>query len=254
MKIMEMEIKETRHIIAYLDFLGVKKRICSGDTEFINQLKFIYHKAKQNCQKINDCTDNMKLTPIKQQIFSDNIVFAQEINTKNTVYQVFNFILFVSAYLHQALLAGFLVRGGITIGDLYIDNTFVSGKALIKAYQLESQIAIYPRVVIDFDVFGILSTLDDMIMKNFSLPVGDDLIYCIDGFRVIFRPPGKRIVLEKIRKAILETCKYERNFKIVQKHLWVITQFNDFCTAQKQDKYQINVLEDYASVEQFASI
>ena len=80
---MEMEIKETRHIIAYLDFLGVKKRICSGDTEFINQLKFIYHKAKQNCQKINDCTDNMKLTPIKQQIFSDNIVFAQEINTKN---------------------------------------------------------------------------------------------------------------------------------------------------------------------------
>lgn len=251
---MEKQIKETKHIIAYLDFLGVKKRICSGDTEFINQLKFIYHKAKQNCQKVNSCVDNSKLAPIKQQIFSDNIVFAQEIISKDNVYQVFNFILFVSAYLHQALLAGFLVRGGITIGDLYIDNTFVSGKALVKAYQLESQIAIYPRVVVDFDVFGILSTLDDMIMKNFSLPVGDDLIYCIDGFRVIFKPPGMRIALEKIRKAILEICKYEKNFKIVQKHLWVITQFNDFCTAQKQEKYQINVLEDYASVEQLASI
>ena len=91
-------------------------------------------------------------------------------------------------------------------------------------------------------------------MKNFSLPVGDDLIYCIDGFRVIFKPPGMRIALEKIRKAILEICKYEKNFKIVQKHLWVITQFNDFCTAQKQEKYQINVLEDYASAEQLASI
>ena len=251
---MEKQIKETKHIIAYLDFLGVKKRICSGDTEFINQLKFIYHKAKQNCQKVNSCVDNSKLAPIKQQIFSDNIVFAQEIYSEDNVYQVFNFILFVSAYLHQALLAGFLVRGGITIGDLYIDNTFVSGKALIKAYQLESQIAIYPRVVVDFDVFGILSTLDDMIKKNFSLPVGDDLIYCIDGFRVIFKPPGMRIALEKIRKAILEICKYERNFKIVQKHLWVITQFNEFCIAQKQEKYQINVLEDYASVEQLASI
>lgn len=251
---MEKQIKETKHIIAYLDFLGVKKRICSGDTEFINQLKFIYQKAKQNCQKVNNCVDNSKLAPIKQQIFSDNIVFAQEIISKDNVYQVFNFILFVSAYLHQALLAGFLVRGGITIGDLYIDNTFVSGKALIKAYQLESQIAIYPRVVVDFDVFGILSTLDDMIKKNFSLPVGDDLIYCIDGFRVIFKPPGMRIALEKIRKAILEICKYEKNFKIVQKHLWVITQFNDFCTAQKQEKYQINILEDYASAEQLASI
>lgn len=63
-----------------------------------------------------------------------------------------------------------------------------------------------------------------------------------------------RIALEKIRKAIIEICKYEKNFKIVQKHLWVITQFNDFCIAQKQEKYQINVLEDYASVEQLASI
>ncbi len=251
---MEKQTKETRHIIAYLDFLGAKKRICRGDTEFINQLKFIYEKAEQNCHKINNCIDNNRLTPIKQQIFSDNIVFAQEIISENIVYQVFNFILFVSAYLHQSLLAGFLVRGGITIGDLYIDNTFVSGKALIKAYQLESQIAIYPRVVVDFDVFGILSLVDDMIRKNFSLAVGDDLIYCIDGFRIIYKPPGKRIALEKIRKAILGICKYEQNFKIVQKHLWVITQFNDFCTVQKQEKYKIDVLKDYANVEQLASI
>lgn len=251
---MENTPQQSKHIIAYLDFLGAKKRICGGDTEFIKQLSFVYQRAEQNSQKVNDCADNEKLPPIKQQIFSDNIVFAQEINTENIVYQVFNFILFVSAYLHQALLAGFLVRGGVTIGDMYIDNTFVSGKALIKAYELESRIAIYPRVVIDFDVFGILSLLDEEIMQKFSLPIGDDLLFCIDAFRVIYKPKGYNIAFKTIQEAILKICKFEKDFKIMQKHLWIINQFNDFCKVQQQEQYIINVFQDYAQVEQLASV
>jgi hypothetical protein len=44
---------------------------------------------------------------------------------------------------------GWLVRGGITIGELFIDNLMVWGSALLRAYELESHIAIYPRIVID---------------------------------------------------------------------------------------------------------
>lgn len=251
---MNSSIKETQHIIAYLDFLGVKKRICSEEPKFLEQLSHLYQKAQQSCHTVNSCVDNHDLPPIKQQIFSDNIVFAQEINDEYKVYQVFNFILFISAYLHQALLEGFLVRGGITIGDLYIDDTFVSGKALIKAYELESKIAIYPRVVIDFDIFGILSLLDDEIRQYLSLPPGDDFIYCIDAFRIIYKPPRYKIVLDKIREAILKVCKFEKNFKIIQKHLWIINQYNEFCYIQKQEQYKIDVFKDYATVEQLTSV
>ena len=43
----------------------------------------------------------------------------------------------------------FLIRGGITIGDLYIDDTFVLGPGLIDAYKLESQNAKFPRIIVD---------------------------------------------------------------------------------------------------------
>ena len=42
-----------------------------------------------------------------------------------------------------------LLRGGIAVGKLYHDRQIVFGPALVKAYQLENNIAVYPRVVID---------------------------------------------------------------------------------------------------------
>ena len=44
---------------------------------------------------------------------------------------------------------GFLIRGGVTHGNLYIDDTLVWGKALLDSYYMEDHIASYPRVVVD---------------------------------------------------------------------------------------------------------
>jgi hypothetical protein len=47
------------------------------------------------------------------------------------------------------LLQGFSCRGGISAGSLYHHGQIVVGPALIKAYQLEKSIAVYPRVILD---------------------------------------------------------------------------------------------------------
>jgi hypothetical protein len=47
---------------------------------------------------------------------------------------------------NNLLLAGFLVRGGITMGDLYHDPNVIFGPALIEAVELEKE-AIYPRLL-----------------------------------------------------------------------------------------------------------
>lgn len=51
---------------------------------------------------------------------------------------------------------GTFIRGGLTIGDIFIDGATVFGPAMVRAYSLESEFAIYPRIVIDplvFDAF-----------------------------------------------------------------------------------------------------
>jgi len=46
-----------------------------------------------------------------------------------------------------------LVRGAITVGEFYHKNGIFLGKAFDKACFLESEIAIYPRIVISEDIF-----------------------------------------------------------------------------------------------------
>jgi hypothetical protein len=47
-----------------------------------------------------------------------------------------------------ALRLGFLIRGGATIGMLYHSRGVVFGEAMIEAYEIESRVAVYPRVVV----------------------------------------------------------------------------------------------------------
>jgi hypothetical protein len=47
---------------------------------------------------------------------------------------------------------GYLVRGAICSGLLYHDKRVVFGPALIKAYEMESTIAKYPRIIIEKDI------------------------------------------------------------------------------------------------------
>lgn len=48
----------------------------------------------------------------------------------------------------SALRLGLLIRGGVAIGKLYHSQGVVFGEAMIEAYELESRVAVYPRVVL----------------------------------------------------------------------------------------------------------
>ena len=57
---------------------------------------------------------------------------------------------------------GWMLRGGVAIGQLYIDEVMVWGKALLTAYELEDKVANYPRVIIDEDVVNEISSVQDL--------------------------------------------------------------------------------------------
>ncbi len=45
------------------------------------------------------------------------------------------------------------MRGGVTIGDICFEGSMVFGPAMVKGYGLESEFAVYPRIVVDPAVF-----------------------------------------------------------------------------------------------------
>jgi len=81
------------------------------------------------------------------------------------------------AIARHALEIGLLVRGGLSFGELYHEGPVVIGKAMIDAYQLESHVAGYPRIVVDPRLYAripetsritrLLSDTDGMLHVNY---------------------------------------------------------------------------------------
>jgi len=58
----------------------------------------------------------------------------------------------VSLTMIRLMSKGYLLRGGITFGDVYIDELGFFGPAVERAYEIESKEAEFPRLQFDFDI------------------------------------------------------------------------------------------------------
>jgi hypothetical protein len=54
-----------------------------------------------------------------------------------------------NAVAHRARQFECLIRGAVTSGPLYHSGGIVFGQGLVKAYEMESQMAKYPRIIVD---------------------------------------------------------------------------------------------------------
>lgn len=150
---------ETEHIVAILDLLGASD-IIMGDTSenVLNALSNIFYNAESTWPFLGNVPE--VLQNIKCVTFSDNIALALELSTLRDQDEAIKaFIKYISVFQGAALKTGFLFRGGIALGQLYMDSSsnFVWGKALVEAHVLEEKSAIYPRVVLSrqFDKFDL---------------------------------------------------------------------------------------------------
>lgn len=238
-KMIEQKLKTKDYLVAYIDVLGSKDKIVNdNDDEYLNKLKNIYDLTSKLFNTSESISENIKVN-----IFSDNIVIASEpqMGTSEEIdYSILNFFLFISFFQIVALGENFLLRGGITRGEFYIDKDFVWGKALLAANKLEEKIAIYPRIIIDSNA---LSLLD-----NFEYPNGGhnkfrlaqdsdgliflDYLYLADFF---IKTENRPFLINYKYNFKKELEMYNGDSKIMQKLLWQKNYFNNFC-ANKEIK------------------
>lgn len=234
--------KTEEYIVAYLDLLGITKRIeATGQQELaMNKLHNLYTFSMNLTKKIQ-IEENKD---IKFKIFSDNIIVAKRISTDKEQRKKDIGSLLACVGHFQELAAsdgvGWMLRGGITIGNLFVDDVMVWGEALIKAYCLEDKVANYPRVIIDEKV--IKETTNFKQLEQYICKDSDGLYFL--NYLANCHFCGQMLMegFEMMKKEI----GHKFDEKLMQKFYWHMTFINkelDKKNEEKDKKYRLTMIE-----------
>jgi hypothetical protein len=111
----------------------------------------------------NTLTQYETASKIRVSTFSDNVVAS---NTR-AVQEHFLYTLAVIQFMIAGM--GFLLRGGVTIGQIVHEKDVVFGPALNRAYEIESTVAVMPRIVIDTDRRHMFRSLPSFVVEEEGL-------------------------------------------------------------------------------------
>jgi len=141
-------------VVAFVDILGYKAFVenCFKKGKADKCLKKLHRALKESHEHIDPRYANVFHNVRKPEFsafrgFTDNIVigyptpfFGQE--------ELGQAFLELSRFQMRLAIEGFFVRGGISVGDLYMDDIVVYGPALIEAIEAEHSLARDPRIVL----------------------------------------------------------------------------------------------------------
>jgi hypothetical protein len=131
-----------QRIVLFLDFLGFKE-IVDGTVGSTTNLDVLLS-AIDHLYEIGD--DKDLYASVCATTFSDSVVLSYAVREQSAVFH----LLLDIAYAIIGLVArGFLVRGAVTIGELVHTKKYLVGPAMVRAYEMESKEAKFPRVLLD---------------------------------------------------------------------------------------------------------
>ena len=148
----ENALQYKRRIVAFLDILGwsdaimAKKEDEGQATQILGKTLAQLKGITTHFNSLNGLMPNdMKWpgNPVMTQVSDSLIISTDDDQHGKEVLQ--NALLVLTSNLIDF---GFLLRGGVTRGDLFHGDSLVFGPALIDAYKLESAVASNPRVIL----------------------------------------------------------------------------------------------------------
>ena len=212
--------------------------------KFLQQIKRIYNRALVFAEERNKTTI-INMADIKVRIFSDNMVIAQECAPQFDIQESLNILIFSAHIQAHALLDGTLIRGAIAVGNFYIDDMMIYGEALVRAHELESKIAIYPRIVIDRKIVETsLKPATNMLSGRLSIQDFDgewiaNFVATLAGWED--RTKSIKLLIGA-REKILELFKSPApDTKVQQKYDWLAIKFNELCDVAKFPEQKIKM-------------
>ncbi len=233
-------------VVCFLDILGFKNIIEESERDKLKLQNTLKVLKILNTYK-TDSEQNYGATHESVQVtqFSDSIVISFLIEERD---QLILALFDLQEMIVELINYGFLLRGGISSGNLIHTADILIGTALHKAYELESSIAIYPRIIISQQLINnYLNNNNDNFSRDFEessindlLLMSEDGYYMIDYFfniKNIFDNEYFYVLyLQKIHSIISSGCKSKNN-KVNVKFKWMKEKYN----------YIIYQVDDYIS-------
>ena len=177
--------------------------------------------------------------------FSDSIVLSMRADNNTAIHLPRSLF----SLVRQLMEHGFLVRGGITTGQLIHRGSMTYGPALVRAYQLESKIAVHPRIILDQPLAQTFGQGMKYINKDRSL-IGQEKTWRqdVDGWsyydylQPFMSIPGIEhtaeyvtATLRKPRQVIVDGLKkYRTDIKVLDKYRWAARYFNNVLSEYPQ--------------------
>lgn len=203
--------------VAFIDILGFKDEVKNEEKardilEALTQVKNIA--SEYYTDEFHSKWFNIELTA-----FSDCIAIScPEAETIA--------VLFAALKFSQLLIKkGFLCRGSIAYGELHHKNGVIFGSSLVAAYLSETKQAIYPRIILDNEVFEIFNDskneADDfagLIKQDKDGNEFINLLHTIENSNEDIKEQLSNIVMEKLTKCDNNPC-------IKQKLIWLQNEY-----------------------------
>ena len=235
-------------IVSYLDILGFRHLIKESEksNKKVNEVLETLRTTKRKTDFTVGAVDADTFQPFTQtQNFSDLIVRTTPTNAQEDLVPRLNMELMILAGIQcQLAKRGILLRGGVSCMDIYDQDGFIFGPALVRSYDLAENVAVFPRIVIDPD----LTTSDNAYQGNWKR--GEDGVFFIDYLTVCytnfggFTPSGfdSREEIIPAHKATVEKKLNElsrKDERVRQKAIWLALYHNSVINtlaSQSPDK------------------
>ncbi|MBB4041656.1 hypothetical protein GGR34_003334 [Microvirga flocculans] len=249
-----------RRLVVFIDFLGFKEIVerTTHDPDYLGEIL----RAMDVLGEIGmepEIFGSQRLTQ-----FSDSIVLSYRIDEESAVFWLLSQISLAVIGLVER---GFLIRGAVTVGDLYHHDRHVVGPAMVRAYEMESKKAKHPRVIIDPEVvrvarqshaIGHAPDEEEEYVRAFITKDLDGLFF-LDyvSWKSVIEVAGgndKRYpkYLEKLARLIEQGLQHD-NAGVAEKYLWLHRQYVDALdlirTLPADNGYRLENPENCTAIE-----
>ena len=221
------DVKYTQYYVAFLDILGFKNLVNDPNRtceEIVRIYDFVQYRYETFFKSEIEIQNN-----IKMKVMSDSICLYIKTDFPNALHYLISYCVTFQCDLFAN---GHLLRGGITSGDMYVENDIIFGPALTEAYLLEEKNAKVPRIIIRKKTMdeGIVGMDEDALKITKHIIFRDnDAFYTLNYFWLLaLRQDKNDDLLKEVKDTIANQLDTTIDDSIRQKYLYIEKNLNRY--------------------------